>query len=152
MHSPCSKSMPSFAICRPSASEVDAQPAIDERKRKRMISNRESARRSRMRKQQQLDDLTNQVAQLKTQNGQIEMQISLQRRQYTTVEVENAILRAQLHELTQRLQSLAPVLGITEEIGGMAMGRPEIPAHLLRPWQLPYSERVIVATDNMLPF
>lgn len=105
-----------------------------------------------MRKQQQLDDLTNQVAQLKTQNGQIEMQISLQRRQYTTVEVENAILRAQLHELTQRLQSLTPVLGITEEIGGMAMGRPEIPAHLLRPWQLPYSERVIVATDNMLPF
>ncbi|CAL9110006.1 unnamed protein product [Musa acuminata var. zebrina] len=152
MHSPCSKSMPSFAIYRPSASEVDAQPAIDERKRKRMISNRESARRSRMRKQQQLDDLTNQVAQLKTQNGQIEMQISLQRRQYTTVEVENAILRAQLHELTQRLQSLAPLLGITEEIGGMAMGRPEIPAHLLRPWQLPYSERVIVATDNMLPF
>ncbi|KAJ8492062.1 hypothetical protein OPV22_013783 [Ensete ventricosum] len=124
--------MPSFAIYRPSASEVDdAQPAIEERKRKR--------------KQQQLDDLTNQVAQLENQNVQIEMQISLQRWQSTTMEVENAILRAQLHELTQRLQSLTPVLGITEEIGVMAMGKPETPARLLRPRQLPYSERPILA-------
>ncbi|RRT73055.1 hypothetical protein B296_00033807 [Ensete ventricosum] len=130
--SPCIKSMPSFAIYRPSASEVDdAQPAIEEGKRKR--------------KQQQLDDLTNQVAQLENQNVQIEMQISLQRRQSTTMEVENAILRAQLHELTQRLQSLTPVLGITEEIGVMAMGKPETPARLLRPRQIPYSERPILA-------
>ncbi|RWW58114.1 hypothetical protein BHE74_00035057 [Ensete ventricosum] len=135
--SPCIKSMPSFAIYRPSASEVDdAQPAIEERKRKR--------------KQQQLDDLTNQVAQLENQNVQIEMQISLQRRQSTTMEVENAILRAQLHELTQRLQSLTPVLGITEEIGVMAMGKPETPARLLRPRQLPYSERPILAATASL--
>ncbi|KAL9672155.1 hypothetical protein QQ045_028403 [Rhodiola kirilowii] len=38
---------------------------FDERKRKRMLSNRESARRSRVKKLKQMDDLIGQAAQLK---------------------------------------------------------------------------------------
>ncbi|GJW35711.1 uncharacterized mitochondrial protein-like protein [Tanacetum coccineum] len=41
-------------------------PVDHERKRKRMISNRDSAKRSRMKKQKHLEDLKNQVSQFKT--------------------------------------------------------------------------------------
>ncbi|KAE8726467.1 hypothetical protein F3Y22_tig00006753pilonHSYRG00039 [Hibiscus syriacus] len=46
-------------------------PIIDERKRRRMISNRDSARRSRMRKRNQLEKLTNEVKQLQIQNQEL---------------------------------------------------------------------------------
>ncbi|RRT82263.1 hypothetical protein B296_00010172 [Ensete ventricosum] len=124
----------------------------DERKRKRMLSNRESARRSRMRKQQRLDDLMNQAAQLKHQNSQIDAQINLATQQYITVESENAILRAQLRELAERLHSVNSILRMVEEVSGMAMDIPEIPIPLLKPWQLPCTAQPIMASANMFQF
>ncbi|MBA0857203.1 hypothetical protein Goshw_008957 [Gossypium schwendimanii] len=46
-------------------------PTIDERKLRRMISNRASARRSRMRKRNYLENLTNEVKQLQIQNQEL---------------------------------------------------------------------------------
>ncbi|CAD5165067.1 unnamed protein product [Musa acuminata subsp. malaccensis] len=125
---------------------------IDEHKRKRMLSNRESARRSRMRKQQRFDDLISQAAELKNQNSQIEMQINLLTQRYGEVESENAVLRAQLTELTERLQSLNSVLRFLEEFSGMTMDIPEIPDQLLKPWQLPRPAQPISATADLLQF
>ncbi|KAG1371353.1 bZIP transcription factor 53 [Cocos nucifera] len=122
---------------------------MDERKRKRMLSNRESARRSRMKKQQRLDDLINQAAHLRNENEQIVMQINLITQQYAELETENSVLRAQVMELTDRLQSLNSVLHIFEEVSGMAMDIPEIPDPLLRPWQLPCPAQPIMATADM---
>ncbi|KAG6535632.1 hypothetical protein ZIOFF_000655 [Zingiber officinale] len=132
--------MSSLPARRASSSEEETHPAIDERKRKRMLSNRESARRSRMRKQQRLDELVSEEAKIKTQSAQLSSQIHAVTQRYAKVESENAILRAQLDELTQRLQSVNSVLRFVEEFSGMAMDIPEMPAHpILKPWQLPLS-------------
>ncbi|RAL48556.1 hypothetical protein DM860_005980 [Cuscuta australis] len=89
-----------------SGSEEDLRQVMDQRKRKRMISNRESARRSRMRKQKHLDDLTAQVAQLRKENAQILSYMNASTQRYLNAEAENSILKAQVAELTHRLESL----------------------------------------------
>ncbi|KAL1815763.1 hypothetical protein ACET3Z_018337 [Daucus carota] len=83
---------------------------MDQRKRKRMQSNRESARRSRQRKQNHLDELMAQAAQLRKENSQITTTTNMTTQQYAKVEAENSVLRAQMDELSQRLQSLNEIL------------------------------------------
>ncbi|KAL8459034.1 hypothetical protein ACS0TY_035655 [Phlomoides rotata] len=83
---------------------------MEQRKRKRMESNRESARRSRMKKQKHLDDLKAQVYQISEKNKQISSSINVSTQQYVKVDAENSILRAQMTELSQRLQSLNEIL------------------------------------------
>ncbi|KAJ4786659.1 hypothetical protein LUZ62_037905 [Rhynchospora pubera] len=127
-----------------SSSEEDI---IDNRKRKRMISNRESARRSRQRKQQHLDDLVNQVAHLKEDNARISMQATMIMDRFLSLDSDNAVLRAQLAELTGRLQSVNSVLRMLEEFSGVDMDIPEIPDPLMRPWQIPCPAQPIVASS-----
>ncbi|KAL8148612.1 bZIP transcription factor 44-like [Apium graveolens] len=83
---------------------------MDQRKRKRMQSNRESARRSRQRKQNHIDELMAQAAQLRKENNQIITTTNLTNQQFAKVEAENSVLKAQMDELTQRLQSLNEIL------------------------------------------
>lgn len=92
-----------------------------------MESNRESARRSRKRKQERLDELVNDAALLKNKNSQMEMQINVYTQKYLQVESENTVKRTQVMELTERLQYLNSVLRFMEEFSGMAMDIPEIP-------------------------
>ncbi|XP_051124474.1 bZIP transcription factor 44-like [Andrographis paniculata] len=93
-----------------SGSDEDLQSLMDQRKRKRMQSNRESARRSRLRKQKHLDDLAAQVAQLRDENQQILTSVNLTTQHYVNVEAENSVLKAQMMELSHRLQSLNEIL------------------------------------------
>ncbi|KAL0017117.1 hypothetical protein SO802_004186 [Lithocarpus litseifolius] len=105
-----------------SGSEGDLQVLMDQRKRKRMQSNRESARRSRMRKQKHLDDLMGQVTQLSKDNNQILTSINITTQHFMNVEAENSILRAQVVELSQRLVSLNEILNFinaTSSVGGV---------------------------------
>ncbi|XP_010028614.2 bZIP transcription factor 11 [Eucalyptus grandis] len=104
-----------------SGSEESLQALMDQRKRKRMISNRESARRSRMRKQRHLDDLMLVVAQLRKDNQQLRDNVNVVNQHYMTLETENSILRVQMNELTNRLESLKDILGILDAGDG---GRP----------------------------
>ncbi|KAL6522004.1 bZIP transcription factor 44 [Orobanche minor] len=93
-----------------SGSDGNLQQAVDQRKRKRMQSNRESARRSRMRKQQHLDDLTAEVARMTKENNQVSTTINVTKQHFASVEAENSVLRAQMMELSQRLKSLNEIL------------------------------------------
>ncbi|KAF5462064.1 hypothetical protein F2P56_018104 [Juglans regia] len=102
-----------------SGSEGDVQLLMDQRKRKRMQSNRESARRSRMRKQKQLNDLTGQVAQLSKDNNQILASITITTQLYLNIEAQNSILRAQVVELSQRLDSLNEILNFINTSGSV---------------------------------
>lgn len=83
---------------------------IDQRKQKRMQSNRESARRSRMRKQKHLDDLMAQANELRKENSKFITSLNHTTQQYLAVEADNSVLRTQMMELTNRLQSLREIL------------------------------------------
>ncbi|KAK4345412.1 hypothetical protein RND71_035588 [Anisodus tanguticus] len=91
-----------------SGSEEDLQQLMDQRKR--MISNRESARRSRMRKQKHLDDLMSQLAYLRNENNQILTSMNVTTQSYLNIEADNSILRAQVSELGYRLESLTEII------------------------------------------
>ncbi|CAA0843416.1 basic leucine-zipper 44 [Striga hermonthica] len=89
------------------------------RKRKRMQSNRESARRSRQRKQKHLDDLTAEVDRLRKDNGRISSSVDLTAQHCARVEAENSVIRAQMMELAQRLESLNEILSYMSSAGGV---------------------------------
>ncbi|XP_061350773.1 bZIP transcription factor 44-like [Gastrolobium bilobum] len=95
-----------------SGSEEDLQLMMDQRKNKRKQSNRESARRSRMRKQNHLDDMMREVSRLTKDKSEIITSIKVTTQQYLNVEAENSILRAQMTELSQRLESLNDIINL----------------------------------------
>lgn len=132
----------------PTSSSSDA----DERKRKRKISNRESARRSRMRKQKHLDELVAQEKQVQEENKSLRQMIDSASQMYLNFSSENNVLRAQVSELTNRLQSLNSVLHIASEVSGMTFDIPDIPDALLEPWQLPCPVQPIPASADIFQY
>ncbi|KAK9051157.1 hypothetical protein SSX86_027783 [Deinandra increscens subsp. villosa] len=76
---------------------------INERKQRRMISNRESARRSRMRKQKQLDELCSQVMRLRNENHGLMDKLNRFSETHEQVIQENDRLKKETMELRQLL-------------------------------------------------
>ncbi|XP_039048374.1 bZIP transcription factor 53-like [Hibiscus syriacus] len=141
-----------MATVQRQASSSDSDPRyanVDERKRKRMLSNRESARRSRVRKQKQLEDLVNETSALQKDNGLLSEKINIATQRYIEMENANNVLRAQAVELTERLRSLNSVLHIVEEVSGFAVDIPEIPDPLMKPCHLPCPIQPIMASVDM---
>ncbi|KAM1042362.1 hypothetical protein ACFX13_032149 [Malus domestica] len=137
------------SVQRQSSSGSDGSATVDEKKRKRMLSNRESARRSRMKKQKQIDDLTTEITRLEMSNNQVRQTVDARERSYNEIESANNVLRAQAMELTDRLQSLNSVLHIFEEVSGFSVDIPEMHDPLLKPWQRPYPSQPIPASSSM---
>lgn len=75
-----------------------------------MISNRESARRSRMKREQHIKDLNDQVTYYTTKSSSIVQKMDKIQERYAAVESENRILRMQVKELEERLELLDQVL------------------------------------------
>ncbi|KAK8587080.1 hypothetical protein V6N13_086086 [Hibiscus sabdariffa] len=114
-----SGSSSSSTALRSSSSDEEFQQILNERKRKRMVSNREAARRSRMRKQKQLDDLMGQVSRLTDESHRILTSINITSQLYLNIEAENSVLRAQIAELSTRLQSLNEIVGFIDSSNGV---------------------------------
>ncbi|KAI9118420.1 hypothetical protein K1719_010752 [Acacia pycnantha] len=107
---------------RPASSGSDDPRSDVMGERKRMQSNRESARRSQMKKQKQLEDLTNEISRLQSAD----------------------------YGIVRRLRFLNSMLEIADEVIGLSVEIPEIPDPLLKPWQLPYLIQPITTSDFVL--
>ncbi|XVF64955.1 hypothetical protein PTKIN_Ptkin09bG0208300 [Pterospermum kingtungense] len=94
-----------------SLSEPNQQvPIIDERKRRRMISNRDSARRSRIRKRSHLDNLKNEVNLLRNENQELNNQLRSVSQHYHRVRIDNDRLRSEYSMLQQELLDTHQIL------------------------------------------
>ncbi|KAG6741912.1 basic leucine zipper 43-like [Populus alba x Populus x berolinensis] len=103
--------------------EADEQQLslINERKQRRMVSNRESARRSRMRKQKHLDELWSQVVWFRNENHQLLDKLNHVSECHDRVVHENAQLKEETSDLRQmltdmQLNSPYPLLKDLEDI------------------------------------
>ncbi|KAL7608784.1 basic leucine zipper 4 [Lactuca sativa] len=94
----------------PKTNSSDDATVMDERKRRRMISNRESARRSRMRKQKHLENLRNQMNRLKTNNREVANRLRVVNLHGKLVREENQRLRSESVMLQQKLWDIRQVL------------------------------------------
>lgn len=96
------------SCCNSTSDEADELQVsiIDERKQRRMISNRESARRSRMRKQKHLDELWSQVVRLRNENHTLIDKLNHVSESHDRVLQENARLKEEASDLRQMLADL----------------------------------------------
>ncbi|KAK8949188.1 Basic leucine zipper 63 [Platanthera zijinensis] len=138
-----------------SGSDENLQALMNQKRNKRMLSNRESARRSRMRKQEHLDNLRAQLNQLRNDNFQIRTILDISTQQYFDVETQNYVLRTQATELSSRLNSLADILQFMNlNGGGGGAVEPPAMAHsdcFAYPWSsLIMNQLPIMASPNML--
>ncbi|KAG0493543.1 hypothetical protein HPP92_004537 [Vanilla planifolia] len=123
-------------------SERDPLAVMAQRKQRRMLSNRESARRSRMRKQKHLEELVERVSYLRKENNEILTALNVATQRFLGVEAKNSVLRTQMVELRTRLQSLDEILRLMNDgscggggsIGFAAGFDAAEDATLLRPW------------------
>lgn len=88
----------------------EEEQMVRQRRQKRMQSNRESARRSRMRKQMQLEKLTTEVSWLRREKRQLVAVLCVAVQHCAAMETDNAVLRARVAELTVALEALEQIL------------------------------------------
>ncbi|KAI4366498.1 hypothetical protein MLD38_022369 [Melastoma candidum] len=81
-----------------------------DRKRKRMISNRESARRSRWRKKKRLEDLTDELSRLSATNWELGARLGFATHRCLAIQRENQRLRLECASLSAKLSSLRGML------------------------------------------
>ncbi|XP_016473254.1 uncharacterized protein LOC107795184 [Nicotiana tabacum] len=89
--------------CISSNSTSDESEEQQKRKQRRMVSNRESARRSRMRKQRHLDELWSQVLRLRTENQNLMNKLNQVTESHDRVIQENMQLKEEASDLRRMI-------------------------------------------------
>lgn len=101
----------------PASGQPEPDPSLtpaDQRKLRRMISNRESARRSRLRKQRHLEDLRCHVSRLRTLNRELANRVGLVSHQTMLVRSDNDRLRTESRILVNRLSVIRRILMVRQ--------------------------------------
>ncbi|CAL9125635.1 unnamed protein product [Musa acuminata var. zebrina] len=78
---------------------------------KRMLSNRESARRSRRRKQEHLNELEAQVSQLRDENSSLLKRLTNMNEKYNEAAADNRVLKADVETLKAKVKMAEDTLG-----------------------------------------
>ncbi|CAI5986421.1 unnamed protein product [Closterium sp. NIES-65] len=98
------------------------EDAREDRKQRRMVSNRESARRSRLRKQTHVDAMKLKACRLQGHNTDMAVRLTTASENLNQITRENRLLRSQATDLSRRLQRLH--LGAASSLPGLeGMGR-----------------------------
>jgi hypothetical protein len=116
-----------------SGSEIDVKYVLmEEKKRKRMVSNRESAKRSRMKKQKMVEDLANEKGRLLRELENNNRLCSEREKGWYAMESENKVLRAEKMSLVQRLRCLHSLI----QNLGLSANAPRTLQPIVNPMQL----------------
>ncbi|XP_073148696.1 basic leucine zipper 9 [Henckelia pumila] len=83
---------------------VDSTGQVDNKRLKRMVSNRESARRSRKRKQAHLSELEQQVEQLRGDNSSLFKQLADASQQFKDASTNNRVLKSDVEALRAKVK------------------------------------------------
>ncbi|KAH9608895.1 hypothetical protein KSS87_022279 [Heliosperma pusillum] len=110
---------------------TDNMDPTDVKRVRRMLSNRESARRSRRRKQAHLTELETQVSQLKVENSTLLKRLTDISQKFNEAAVDNRVLKADVEtlrakvkmaeETVKRVTGMNPLLQAMSEISTMGM-------------------------------
>uniref|UniRef100_A0A0E0CZH7 BZIP domain-containing protein n=1 Tax=Oryza meridionalis TaxID=40149 RepID=A0A0E0CZH7_9ORYZ len=117
---------------RRAAAAAAAAATKEERQRNRKRSNRLSAQRSRMKKQQYVDGLAVEAEQLRRENDAMRAGAGAALQRCRLVEQENRVLAAHARELCSGLQLRASQLRLLGEVAGVPLDVPDIADHLVQ--------------------
>ncbi|MFS7909201.1 putative transcription factor bZIP family [Helianthus anomalus] len=111
-----------------------------EKEMKRKISNRESAKRSRMRRDQHMKELNYQMVYFAKKRDEMLSKMEGVAQEYAAMEMENMVLRSQKQELEKRLDYAKSVYGWCEGDGHVSM----LPmGGFQKPWLRPWDQHQI---------
>ncbi|KAJ6312345.1 hypothetical protein OIU76_011874 [Salix suchowensis] len=136
----------SIAKAGSSGSEVDPPNAmVDEKRRKRMISNRESARRSRMKRQKHMEDLVTEKSILERKIYEDNKKHVALWQRHLALESENKVLTDEKLKLAEYLKNLQQILASYNAIES-DQDHLEVSDRFLNPWQVHGSVKSITAS------
>ena len=105
---------------------ADNGDPTDVKRARRMLSNRESARRSRRRKQEQMNEFDTQVNQLRTEHSTLLGRLSDMNQKYDAAAVDNRILRADIETLRTKVKMAEETVKRVTGVNPLQWARPNM--------------------------
>ncbi|KFK34704.1 hypothetical protein AALP_AA5G180800 [Arabis alpina] len=105
---------------------ADNGDPTDKKRARRMLSNRESARRSRRRKQEQMNEFDTQVGQLRVEHSTLLSRLSDMNHKYDAAAVDNRILRADIETLRTKVKMAEETVKRVTGVNPLHWARPNM--------------------------